>query len=336
MADRNEPLIAVTPGDITGIGPEILVKVITEGPPENCRLLAVGDARVLRASFAALGAKFDLPVFRDIEEAAASDARVMVLDLAQGGEELLALARPHPEAGRMAAEALVQSARWAKEGKVDAVVFGPLVKESLYLGKTKYNDETEMMREQLEAPLMKSVAKIGNIFRITIAEHVPLQRIPEFITRENILEAIEILNEALKMYGMKTPRIAVAALNPHAGEGGLVGREEIDHIVPAVEEARKKGIDVYGPIPADTVYVRAFKGQYDGVVNMYHDQANIALKMAGFGEIVIIFARSPAIITTPSHGPAYGKAGKGTADPGNLRATIEVAASLARHRSPIR
>ena len=332
MAGRNKPLIAVTLGDITGIGPEILVKVIIAGPPESCRLLAVGDAQVLRASFAALGAKFTLPVFRNIEEAVASDAEVMVLDLAQGGSELLALGRPLPEAGRMAAETLIQSARWAKEGRVDGVVFGPLVKETLYLGKRKYNDETEMMREQLAAPLMKSVAKIGNIFRVTIAEHVPLQKIPEFITRENVLEAIEILNEALKMYGVESPRIAVAALNPHAGEGGLVGSEEIDHIAPAIEEAKKKGIDVYGPIPADTVYVRAFKGQYDGVVNMYHDQANIALKMAGFGEIVIIFARSLVIITTPSHGPAYGKAGKGTADPGNLRAAIEVAASLARHR----
>jgi len=332
MMDKNKPLSAVTLGDITGIGPEILVKVITEGPPKDCRLLAVGDAQVLRASFDALGTKFDLPIFNNIEEAVASEAQVMALDLAQGGGELLSLARPHPEAGRMAAEALIQSAKWAKEGKVDGVVFGPLVKETLYLGKKKYNDETEMMREQLEAPLMKSVAKIGNIFRVTIAEHVPLQKIPEFITRENILDAIEILQETVKMYGVKSPRIAVAALNPHAGEGGLVGREEIDHIAPAIEEAKKKGIDVYGPIPADTVYVRAFKGQYDGVVNMYHDQANIALKMAGFGEIVIIFARSPAIITTPSHGPAYGKAGKGTADPGNLRATIEVAASLARHR----
>ena len=332
MVNKDKPLIAVTPGDITGIGPEILVKVIVEGPPENCRLLAVGDAPVLRSSFDALGAKFDLPVFCNIDEAAASDAPVMALDLAQGGGELLALARPHPDAGRMAAEALIQSAKWAKEGRVDGVVFGPLVKETLYLGKKKYNDETEMMREQLEAPLMKSVAKIGNIFRVTIAEHVPLAKIPEFITRENVLEAIQVLQEALSMYGVKAPRIAVAALNPHAGESGMVGREEIDHIAPAVEEAKEKGIDVYGPIPADTVYVRAFKGQYDGVVNMYHDQANIALKMAGFGEIVIIFGRAPAVITTPSHGPAYGKAGKGTADPNNLRSAIEVAASLARHR----
>jgi len=329
---KEKPLIAVTTGDITGIGPEILVKVIVAGPPDKCRLLAVGDAQVIRSSFKALGAKFDLPVFRNIEEAAASEVPVMVLDLAQGGRELLALARPHPEAGRMAAEALIQSAKWAKEGKVDAVVFGPLVKETIYLGKKKYNDETEMMREQLEAPLMKSVAKIGDIFRVTIAEHVPLKKVPELITKESVLEAIEILQEALIMYGMKTLRIAVAALNPHAGEGGMVGREELDHIAPAVAEAKKKGIDVYGPIPADTVYVRAFKGQFDGVVNMYHDQANIALKMAGFGEIVVIFARSPAIITTPSHGPAYGKAGKGTADPNNLRAAIETAAFLARRQ----
>jgi 4-hydroxythreonine-4-phosphate dehydrogenase len=126
--------------------------------------------------------------------------------------------------------------------------------------------------------------------------------------------------------------MAVAALNPHAGEGGTVGREEIDQIAPAIQEAKAKGYDIYGPIPADTVYVRAFKGQFDGVVNMYHDQANIALKMAGFGEIVIIFVYSPIIITTPSHGPAYGKAGKGTADHHNMREAIEAAASLARQK----
>jgi len=332
MVGKKKPLVAVTQGDITGIGPEILVKVIVAGPPEDCRLLVVGDAQVLKASFDALGAKFDLPVFRSIGEAAVSDAPVMALDLNQGGSELLALGRPHPEAGWMAAEALIQSALWAKEGKVDGADFGPLVKETLNLGGKKYNDETEMMHEKLEAPLMKAVAKSGNIFRVTIAEHVPLQKIPEFITRGNVLEAIEILQEVLTMYGVKSPRIAVAALNPHAGEGGMVGREEIDHIAPAIEEAKKKGIDVYGPIPADTVYVRAFQGQFNGVVNMYHDQANIALKMADFGEIVIIFARSPVIITTPSHGPAYGKAGKGTADPNNLRAAVEVAASLARRK----
>jgi 4-hydroxythreonine-4-phosphate dehydrogenase len=319
-------------GDITGIGPEILVKVVSGGPPDNCRLLVVGDAQVLRASFDALGASFALPVFRDIEEVAGSEAPVMVLDLAQGGGELLALARPHPEAGRMAAEALVRAAELAMARKVGGVVFGPLVKETLHLGERKYNDETEILRELLQAPEMKSVAKVGEVFRITIAEHVPLKQVPDLVTPQSVLGAIQLLHEALLLYGKKSPRIAVAALNPHAGEGGMVGREEIEQITPAIEQARAEGLDVSGPIPADTVYVRAFKGQFDGVVNMYHDQANIALKMAGFGEIVILFVRSPIVITTPSHGPAYGKAGKGTADPNNLRAAIEVAASLAQQR----
>jgi len=332
MGNENKPLIAVTLGDITGIGPEILVKVVVEGVPDNCRLLVVGDAQVLRASFDALGARFDLPVFRSVEEATASDAPVAVLDLAQGGKELLALARPHPEAGQMAAEALTKAVELAMDGRVSGVVFGPLVKETLHLGGKKYNDETQILRERLRAPEMKAVAKVGEVFRVTIAEHVPLKKVPDLITQQSVLSAIEVLHEALLSYGLKAPRIAVAALNPHAGEGGMVGREEIDQIAPAIQEARAKGIDASGPIPADTVYVRAFKGQFDGVVNMYHDQANIALKMAGFGEIVILFVRSPVIITTPSHGPAYGKAGKGTADPNNLRAAIEVAASLAQRK----
>ena len=336
MKNKGRPLIAVTLGDITGTGPEIVVKILREGPRDDCRLLVIGDAQVLRSSFDALSASFNLPVFRSIEEAIAGDTPAAVLDIAQGGKELLALGHPHPEAGRMAAEALVKAVELAKDGRVDGVVFGPLVKESLYLGEKKYNDETQILREKLQAPGIKSVAKIGEIFRVTIAEHVPLKKVPDLITSQSVLSAIELLQEALLFYGLKSPRLAVAALNPHAGEGGMVGREEIDQIAPAVHEARSKGIDVSGPIPADTVYVRAFKGQFDGVVNMYHDQANIALKMAGFGEIVILFVRSPVIITTPSHGPAYGRAGKGTADHNNLRASIEVAASLARHRSPIR
>lgn len=329
MENNDRPLIAVTLGDITGIGPEILVKIIVGGPPVNCRLLVLGDAGVLRASYEALNASFDLPVFQDIGEAAASRAPVAVLDTAQGGRELLALGRPHPDAGEMAAVALVRGVELAAESRVDGLVFGPLVKESLHIGDKKYHDEGEIMREVLQAPAMKAVARAGEVFRVTIAEHVPLRKVADFITRESVLDAIELLQDVLVSFGIKSPRLAVAALNPHAGEGGMVGREEIEQITPAIEQARVKGIDVSGPVPADTVYLRAFNGQFDGVVSLYHDQANIALKAASFGEIVILFVRSPVIITTPSHGPAYGKAGKGTADPNNLRAAIELAASLA-------
>jgi len=332
MKSKNKPLLAVTTGDITGIGPEILSKVVIEGAPDNCRLLLVGDEQVLRSSFEALGARFDLPVFRAIEEAVKSKAQVVVLDLAQGGKELLALARPNPQAGEMAFGALIKGCELALNGSVDGVVYGPLVKQAMYLGGKKYNDETQLLREKLNAPKLKTIAKIGKVFRVTIAEHVPLRQVPDLITTKSIADAIEVLREGLLLYGLKSPRIAVAALNPHAGEGGTVGREEIDQLAPAIREAKAKGYDISGPIPADTVYVRAFKGQFDGVVNMYHDQANIALKMAGFGEIVIIFVYSPIIITTPSHGPAYGKAGKGTADHHNMREAIEAAASLARQK----
>jgi len=335
MKNRAKPLIAVTLGDITGTGPEIVVKVIGQNPPDDCRMLVVGDGQVLRSSFNALGISFNLPVFRTIEEAVKSEAPVTVLDLAQGGTELLALGRPHPEAGQMAAESLTRAARLAVDGWVDGVVYAPLVKETMHIGERKYNDEGEMLRELLEAPDMKAVAKCGEVFRVTIVEHVPMKKMPDLITRQSVLDAIEVLQEALLFYGLKSPRIAVAALNPHAGEGGLVGREEIDQIAPAIQEARSKGIDVAGPIPADTVYVRAFKGQYDGVVGMYHDQANIAFKVAGFGEIVVLFVRSPIVIATPSHGPAYGRAGKGTADPNNLRVAIEVAAFLSRRKKAI-
>ncbi len=326
------PLIAVTPGDITGVGPEILVKVLAEGPRDDCRLLVVGDEGVTQASFATLGAKFNLPVFRNINEAIASSAPALMLDLAQGGRELLFLRKPHPEAGRLAAEALVRAMELAMANKVGGVVYCPLCKETINLGGKKYPDEQHIMREVMKAPNIRAIAKMGKIFRITIAEHVPLRQVPNLITQQSVLNNIQLMNEALFLYGINPPRIAVAALNPHAGEHGQIGTEEIEHITPAIEAAQKKGINAIGPIPADTVYVRALKGQFDGVVNMYHDQANIALKVASFGEIVIFFIRSPIVITTPSHGTAYGKAGRGLADHNNLKAAIETAAFLAQRR----
>jgi len=336
MKNKAKPLIAVTPGDITGVGPEILVKVLLEGPRDDCRLLVVGDGEVMRQSFTMLGANFNLPVFRNADDAVASEAPAVMLDLAQGGKELLFLRQPHPEAGRLAAEALVKAAELALAKRVDGVVYAPLCKETLNLKGQKYSDEQYILREFLRAPNLRAVAKSGKVFRITIAEHVPLRKVPDLITRESVLNNIELMHEALLLYGIESPRIGVAALNPHAGEHGLIGNEEIEQIVPAIEAARARGIDAQGPIPADTIYVRAFKGQFDGVVNMYHDQANIALKVAGFGEIVIFFVRSPIIITTPSHGTAYGKAGKGLADHNNLKAAIETAASLALPRTKAR
>lgn len=335
MNTKDKPLIAVTPGDIGGVGPEIVTKVVLEGPPRNCRLLIVEDAQVIRASFKALKAHFDLPIFQSIEDTVKSDASVMVLDLAQGGKELLALGRPDAKTGELQALALVKAVNLAMDGWVDGVTYGPIVKECLHIGEKKYLEEEEILREVLAAPDLKGVGKLGRVYRYTIVEHVPMREMPDLINKQSVLKATEALQEALLSFGLKSPRIAVAALNPHAGDGGLVGREEIDEIAPAIEEARSEGIDASGPVPGDTVYVRALKGEFDGVVSMYHDQALAALKAAGFGKIVIIHTRCPIIITTPSHGSAFNIAGKGIADHKNMREAIEVATNLAGLRKQV-
>ena len=327
-----KPLLAVTPGDITGVGPEILVRVLAEGRREDCRILVVADAEVMKAAYAALGVKFNLPVFKDVNEAAASKVEAAIFDMANGGKDILFIRKPHDKGGRLALEALIKASELALSKKVDGVVYAPLCKESLnYQGK-KYGDEQYLLKEFLKAPNVRALAKIGNVFRITVVEHYALRKVPDMITKQSVFSNIETIHNALRAYGLESPRIAVAALNPHASEHGLMGNEEAEEITPAIEAARKKGINAIGPIPSDTVYVRAFKGQFDGVVNLYHDQSQIALKAFGFGEIVIFYVNSPIVITTPSHGTAYGKAGKGLADYKNMRQAVELAAALAARK----
>jgi 4-hydroxythreonine-4-phosphate dehydrogenase len=153
--------------------------------------------------------------------------------------------------------------------------------------------------------------------------------VADLITKQRVLNGIELLREAILLYGLESPRIAVAALNPHGGEGGLIGREEIEQITPAIQEAVSRGINVSGPIPAETIFMRAFRGEFDGVVSLYHDQANIAQKTAKFGCSVAFYVRSQIPITTPAHGFAIDIAGKGIADPNNLKLAIELASHLA-------
>jgi 4-hydroxy-L-threonine phosphate dehydrogenase PdxA len=326
------PLLAVTPGDITGVGPEILVRVLAEGPREDCRILVVADAGVMKAAYKALGVKFNLPIFKDADEAIAGKASMAILDLADGGEDILFLRKPHDKGGRLALEALIKASELAVAKKADGVVYAPLCKESLNYNGKKYGDEQYLLKEYLKAPSLRALAKIGNVFRITVVEHYALRKVPDMITKQAVLSNVETMHHALQAYGLKSPRIAVAALNPHASEHGMMGNEEAEEITPAIEAAQKKGINAVGPIPSDTVYVRAFKGQFDGVVNLYHDQSQIALKAFGFGEIVIFYVNGPIIITTPGHGTAYGKAGKGLADFKNMRQVVELAAALAARK----
>jgi 4-hydroxythreonine-4-phosphate dehydrogenase len=280
-----------------------------------------------------LGASFNLEVFRDIKEAITSNATVAMLDLSQGGTPLLALGRPNLESGQMAAESLAKCIRLAMEGWVDGMVYPPLCKETLHLGNKKYNDERHLFQELLGTPSLKSVSKAGEVFGVSVTGHVPLRDVAHLITEESILESIQVLQKVLLLCGLDSPHIGVAALNPHAGERGLVGREEVDRIAPAIQKARTENINASGPVPADTIYVRALKREFDGVVNLYHDQAHIALKLTSFGQVITFFVGSPVTIATTGHGTAYDIAGRGIADEKNLLRAIEFAAFLANKKA---
>jgi 4-hydroxythreonine-4-phosphate dehydrogenase len=267
-----------------------------------------------------------------IDSLSVQDHHATVLDLAHAGKELLSIGRPHPDTGKMAARALTLTLQLAMDGKADGGVYPPLCKDTLDVGDGRHGDELELLRSVTNAPQMARIAKIGNVLRTSVTGHIPFRDVADMVTTDSVLAAIEVLQEAASSYGTEKPRIAVAALNPHGGESGQIGREEIDAIGPAVEAARSQGIDTYGPLPADTVYVRALRGEFDGVVNMYHDQGNIAAKVAGFGEGVVLYTRSPVIVATVAHGMAFDIAGKGVADPANLRQVIEEVAALAKRR----
>jgi len=333
MPEHTAPVIGLTLGEITGIGPELVAKVLSAAPEAGYRILVVDDADVIRAGYESLSIPFDLAVFDRAEDALERRHAAAVLDLAHADKSLLSLGRPHPEAGKMAARAMSEALRLGMAGTLDGVVYAPLCKETLDVGGGRHGDELELFQSVTEAPEMARVAKIGEVLRTTVTGHVPFKDIASAITKEGIVRAVEVLAEASAAYGIDEPHIAVSALNPHAGESGLMGREEIDVIEPAVQAARLLGIDASGPYPADTIYVRAFTGEFDGVVNLYHDQGNIAAKVAGFGEGILVYVRSPVLIGSVSHGVAYDIAGQGVADPSNLRQAIEEVALLATRSS---
>jgi 4-hydroxythreonine-4-phosphate dehydrogenase len=209
----------------------------------------------------------------------------------------------------------------ASMGLVDAICFAPLNKRSMIMSGMKFSDELHFFADRLK--VNSSVCEfntLGELWTSRISSHVPLKDVALYLTRERIVDSIGLLYGALQSAGFEHPRLAVAALKPHAGEGGAFGREEIDIIAPAVIEAKAKGYPVAGPFPADTIFIKARDGEYDGVVTMYHDQGQIALKLMGFERGVTIEGGLPIPITTPAHGTAFDIAGQNKA---NVEATVQ-------------
>jgi len=329
-ATGNRPIVGLMLGDVTGIGAEIAAKMLaTEEPNALARTVLVGDARHLALGCRESGA--EIPAY-DVASVDAIDwarSGFPLLDLGNLDPARFARAEVSAEAGRVAGETLKVMTGLALEGKLDAVCFAPLNKAALHRGGWNYHDEHQMFADWTgHRGYYSEMNVIPEFSTFRVTSHVSLRKAVDLVTPERIDQAIRLAHRTMRATGVAAPRIGVAALNPHGGENGLFGDEEIRIIRPTVEKARSTGIDCTGPLPSDTIFLRARAGHFDAVVIMYHDQGQIATKLLGFQKGVTVSAGMKTVYTTPAHGTAFDIVGKGRADPGAMTAAFRMAAKL--------
>ena len=328
---RDKPIIGLLLGDPTGIGPEISVKLLERTELYDlARIVIIGDQRIFKMGQRVLGKEFSLPVIPEIHDAALSGPQPVILDYPTIGPEEVTYKKVSALAGKAVYETLGHAIELALAKKIDGLVFAPLHKEAMGLGGCPYHAEIDLFKDRFNCPDVPGEINIlEDMWTTRVTSHVPIQAVSALITRPRVHGAIAYIDTELKQFGFKTPRIAVAALNPHAGEGGRCGTEEIDVIGPAVAQARADGIRVDGPFPADTIFLRVQREGYQGVVSMYHDQGQIATKLLGFDKGVTLHGGMPVPITTPAHGTAFGRAGEGRANPEGMIRAFRIACRIA-------
>jgi len=336
--------LAFTLGDPAGIGGELIVQAFAAEPALTAGCFVAGDVAHLRRAAAVVaeapgGSGVPLPVAVIDRPEEAWQVPPQCIAVLQVGEPLPALVRwgeVQAQAGRIAADAVTWAARAALRGEVAAVVTAPLHKEALSAAGVKFPGHTELLQAEAAAHRGRPVAEVpvrmmlaSHALRtVLVSIHVSLRQAIEAVTHANVLETIRITHEALSRALGRAPRIAVAGLNPHAGEGGLFGREEIEVIGPAIEAARAQGMDASGPWPPDTVFMKARQGDFDVVVAMYHDQGLIPVKYLGLEQGVNVTLGLPLVRTSPDHGTAFDIAGTGKADAASFIEAIRAARAL--------
>ncbi|TKB70934.1 MAG: 4-hydroxythreonine-4-phosphate dehydrogenase PdxA [Nitrospira sp.] len=334
-AQDPRPILGITMGDPAGIGPEVVAKACAmRAVHRQCRPLVIGSKPVMERAVRALKLPLTVTAVTDHESISWRPSVMPVLD---------PLDRPLPsfkigtvgEATGAASVAFIKKAvELAELGCIGAMVTGPINKEAMNLAGYAYPGHTELLAELTKSPEVGMMILGGPLKIMFVTTHVAIKDLPARLTVERIERAIRLAHRALReLFGIAKPRIGVAALNPHAGEAGLFGDEEQTTILPAAEAARRSGIQASNPLPADTLFGKAAKGAYDGVVAMYHDQGLIPLKLVAFGTCVNLTVGIPIIRTSVDHGTAFDIAGRGIADPGSLLEAITLAARLAVERA---
>jgi len=319
------PLLGLMLGDCTGIGPEQCAKILSAGGMKDvARLRIIGDRRVLEMGARDAGVKLDI-------------GALDMIDLGNIDPSAIKRGAISAESGRLTGETLKYMIDLALEGRIDGIVFAPLNKAALHAGGWKYNDEHIMFaRLTGHHGFHGEMNVLDNKWMSRVTSHVGLREALDQITPRRIDEALTLAHETMKGAGFANPRIAVAALNPHGGENGLFGREEIEIIAPAVARGAERGIACKGPFPADTVFIKGFGEEFDGVLTMYHDQGQIATKLKGFNRGVTVSGGLKTVFTTPAHGTAFDIVGKGVASTGAFENAIRLGAKLAAARNKMK
>jgi 4-phospho-D-threonate 3-dehydrogenase / 4-phospho-D-erythronate 3-dehydrogenase len=334
------PLIAITLGDPSGVGPEIILKALADSELAlRCRPLIVGDRRILERAMT----WDNVPRLRilSIDPSLADDGteplyapnQVALLDMGNANPEDCPVGQVSAASGRAAVEYVQRGCDLCLEGRADALVTAPLNKDAMNRAGFAYAGHTELLAERAGAKKVTMLLTSPGLRVVHVSTHVALEEAIRRVQRDRILEVIDLAHEGCRALGIDHPRIGVAGLNPHAGEGGLFGDQERREIMPAVEQARSRGLDVSDPQPPDTVFLRARRGAYDIVVAMYHDQGHIPMKLVAFDEGVNVSLGLPIIRTSVDHGTAFDIAGTGKARETSLVAAIDVALQMVGARS---
>ena len=334
MTDLDRPVVAVTMGDPSGIGSEIVAAAYPR-LLETADPIVVGDADVVRAGVDVRDVDLAVEPIETVAEASFDSDAVPVLDLDNVDDLEYGVVRE--DYGEASLAYVERAIELALAGEVDAIATAPINKQSTRLAGSEYAGHTGMLADYTDTENYSMMLVEDELVVTHVSTHVPLREACDLVTTENVLEAIRVTDEGLRDLGIDEPTIAVAGLNPHASDGGLLGEEDDAEIRPAVEAAREEGIDAHGPESPDTVYVQAAGGAYDCVVSMYHDQGHIPIKTLGFSSDdavsgVNVTIGLPIVRTSVDHGTAFDIAGEGIASEASLIDAVEVAGDIARRR----
>lgn len=333
MAKNNDrPILAITLGDPAGVGPEIVLKALLRHPDifERCRPLVIGDRRILSraAGFLGIGNLVFEKVF-DPSLGSYLPEIIPLMDLQNADPDEIPVGEVSAAAGRAAVEYVFRACDLALAGEVSAVVTAPLNKAAMNAAGFHYAGHTELLAERTGVEKVSMLLTSPKLRVVHVSTHVALEEAIRRVTRARVEEVIQLAYRSCQALGIPNPRIAVAGLNPHAGEGGLFGDQETREILPAVQAARARGWDISDPQPPDTVFLRAVNGAYDIVIAMYHDQGHIPMKLLAFDEGVNVSMGLPVIRTSVDHGTAFDIAGTGQARETSLLAAVDVAVQMA-------